>query len=327
VAKPVDLSATGGDLTLAVDVLAPPQTLGEPAARRTLFLSFNGSTWSAEPSPDPSLAPEALPAGVSSAVRFGNEWVAVGAAAPSPATSTRSANLSGLAESWTSADGVHWVSHGPLDSAAGVTPERPTGLCVRSGSTPAVIAVGSSYQPSVGEVAVAWVSPDGTHWSRATVSSPSLPGGNQEMSGCVATATGLVAFGVTTSPSGAAVPAIWRSVAGSQWNRQSSPGFVPATATTLTSVAGPGSTWLAVSSERATASEPVATQLWVSQDGGVSWIMLDTSGSPWQTSGTARLDLTGFEGGAPVVVGTVGGRLVVWGGTPTPQPTSSTTSA
>jgi hypothetical protein len=327
VAQPVDLAPTGGDLTLAVDVSTPPQTLGSPAARRTVLLSFDGSTWTADPTPDPSLAPESLPARVSSAIRFGTEWVAIGAAAPAAATSSGSANVSGLAVSWTSADGVHWESHGPLDAAAGVIPERPAGLCVRSGFSPAVIAVGSSYQASAGEVAVAWISSDGAHWSRTVVSAPSLPGGNQEMSGCQATANGLVAFGDTTSASGATIPAIWRSAAGSQWTRQSSPGFVPAATTTLTSVAGPGSTWLAVASGRAARSEPTASQLWLSQDGGTSWLMLDTTSSAWQTTGPARLYLTGFEGGVPVVAGTAAGRLVVWSGTPAPQQASSTTSA
>ncbi len=326
-AKPVDVATAGGDLTLAVDVSTLPQALGGPANRRTVFLSFDGSTWRADPTPDPSLAPESLPAGVSSAIRFGNEWVAVGAAAPAVATSTTSANLSGLAESWTSVDGVHWVSHGPLDQATGVIPERPTGLCVRPGPVAAVIAVGSSYQASAGEVAVAWISSDGVHWSRAAVSTPSLAGGNQEMSGCMATATGLVAFGDTTTPSGTTVPAIWRSSTGSEWTRQSSPGFAPAASTTLTSVAGPSSTWLAVASGRATPSEPMASQLWLSQDGGVSWLMLDTTGSPWQTPGPARLDLAAFHGGVPFVAGTVAGRLVVWSGTPALKPESSATSA
>jgi hypothetical protein len=326
-AKPVDLATAGEGLTMAVEVSTLPQALGVPAARRTVFLSFNGSTWSADPTPEPSLAPGSLPAQVSSAIRFGNEWVAVGAASPAVATSTRSANLSGLAESWTSADGVHWVSHGPLDQAAGVIPEKPTGLCVRSGPVPAVIAVGSSYQASAGEVAAAWISSDGVHWHRAAVSAPSLAGGSQEMSGCMAIATGLVAFGDSTTPSGATIPAIWRSATGAQWTKQSSPGFVPAASTTLTSVAGPGSTWLAVASGRATPSEPTVSQLWVSQDGGVSWLMLDTTGSPWQTAGPARLDVAGFDGDVPVVAGTVAGRLGVWTGTPAPPAESSTTSA
>jgi hypothetical protein len=326
-ANPVDVATPGGDLTLAVDLSTLPQALGGPTARRTVLLSFNGSTWRTDPTPDPSLAPESVPAAVSSATRFGNEWVAVGAATPAVATSTKSANLSGLAESWTSADGVHWVSHGPLDQAAGVIPERPTGLCVRSGPVPAVIAVGSSYQDSAGEAAVAWISSDAVHWSRATVSAPALAGGNQEMSGCMAIASGLVAFGDTTTPSGATIPAIWRSATGSQWTRQSSPGFVPAAPTTLTSVAGPGSTWLAVASGPATPYEPMASQLWVSQDAGVSWLRLDTTGSPWQTDGTARLDVAGFQGGVPVVAGTEAGRLVVWTGTPASQPESSSSSA
>jgi hypothetical protein len=322
VAQPVDLADAAGDLILTVELDTPPQSLGGAAVKRTVYAPSSGSTWRTEPAANPALAPPSLPGGGSTAVRFGNEWVAIGEANLSPATSAASANPSGLAQSWTSVDGVHWVSHGPLDPAAGINPERPTGLCVRAGPDPALVAVGST-----GPTSVAWLSADGAHWSRAAIDPPALAGGRQVMSGCIATATGLVAFGATTSPSGASIPAIWKSVAGSQWTRQSPDGFVPGSTTPLMALAHSGSTWLAVAPGPATPEEGGTSQLWLSQDGGVTWLATDSSDSALQSDGTARLDLAGFEAGVPVVAGTVAGQLAVWMGSPAPETSSSPTSA
>jgi hypothetical protein len=319
VARPVDLAATASGLIIRVDLDTPPQSLGGGAVERTVFVLAKGSAWSTLPAADPALGPPSLPPGGAAAVRFGDEWVAVGEAGLSPAGSAASPNLSGLAQSWTSVDGIHWVAHGSLDSAAGISPEKVRGLCVRGGVDPAVVAVGSTFQTSV-----AWLSTDGAHWARAGIDGPPLPGGSQEMSGCVATASGLVAYGDTTSPSGARIPAIWRSATGAEWTRQDSAGFVTGTTTPLTSVAYSGSTWLALASAPATAG---ASQLWLSQDGGLTWLLTDTSGSPWQETGTARLEVAGFEAGLPVVAGTVAGQLAVWIGSPSPQTQSSPPSA
>ncbi len=321
VAQPVELAATTSGLTMRVNLETPPQSLGGGTVERTVFVATNGATWRTETAADPALGPPSLPPGGSAAIRFGDEWVAVGEAGPSPATSAGSANPSGLAESWTSADGNHWVSHGPLDAAAGIIPERPQGLCVRGGADPAVVAVGSTYQTSV-----VWLSTDGAHWVRAAIDGPPLPGGTQEMSGCIATASGLVAYGDTTSPSGARIPAIWRSATGAQWTRQNSAGFVTGAVTLLTKVAHSGSTWLALASA-ATPAEPGISQLWLSQDGGLTWLLMDTSDSPWQSTGTARLQLAGFEDGLPVVAGTLAGQLSVWIGSPSPRTQSSAPSA
>jgi hypothetical protein len=319
VARPVDLAATAGGLIMRVDLDTPPQSLGGRTVERTVFVSSNGSAWATVAAADPALGPPSLPPGGSAAVRFGDEWVAVGQAGLSPAISAASANPSGLAQSWTSVDGVHWVSRGALDAAAGVSPEKVRGLCVRAGADPAVVAVGSTYQASV-----AWLSSDGAHWSRAGIDGPPLPGGSQEISGCVATASGLVAYGDTTSPSGARIPAIWRSATGAQWTRQDSAGFVAGTTTPLTTVAHSGSTWLALASAPVV---PGTSQLWLSQDGGLTWLLTDTSDSAWQATGTARLELAGFEDGLPVVAGTAAGQLAVWIGSPSPQAQSSPPSA
>ncbi len=322
VARPVALAGAAGGLTMRVDLDTPPQSLGGRSVERTVFLSTDGSTWSTEPAANPALGPPSLPPGGSAAIRFGDEWVAVGEASLSPASSAASANPSGLAQSWTSVDGIHWVSHGPLDAAAGITPERPGGLCVRGGSDPALVAVGSTYQTSV-----AWLSTNGAHWVRAAIDGPPLPGGSQEMSGCIATASGLVAYGDTTSPSGARLPAIWRSVDGAQWTREDAVGFVAGATTPLTTVAHSGSTWLALASGPATPAEPAISQLWLSQDGGLTWLLMDTSESSWQSAGTARLEVAGFEDGLPVVAGTVAGQLAVWIGSPAPQIQPSAPSA
>jgi hypothetical protein len=322
VARPVGLAATAGGLTIRVDLDTPPQSLGGGIVKRIVFVSTNGSTWQTVPAGDPALGPPSLPPGATAAVRFGNEWVAVGEVSLSAAISAASADPSGLAQSWTSVDGVHWVSRGPLDAAAGIIPERTGGLCVRGGLDPAVVAVGSTYQTSV-----AWLSTDGAHWVRAAVDGPPLPGGSQEMSGCTATASGLVAYGATTSPSGAKTPAMWRSAAGAQWTRQNPAGFVAAAPARLTTVAHTGSAWLALASAPQASAGPDLSQLWLSQDGGLTWSLTDTSASPWQSAGTARLELTGFVDGLPIVAGTVAGQFAVWVGAPSPQAQSSTPSA
>jgi hypothetical protein len=266
-------------------------------------------------------------------VRFGNEWVAIGQAEVA-ATPAGAVNPSGLAESWTSADGVHWTPGGPLDTPAGVGREHPTGLCVQSGATPGLIAVGWSYQATAGQVALAWVSADGIHWSRSLVGPSSLPSGAQEIRGCLATPTGLVAYGATTAGTGATIPAIWRSTDGSEWTREATPTFVPGSTAGVTSLASAGSTWLAVVSDDAwNASPPLmgtgqsaASQLWLSEDGGMTWLSLDTAGPPWQSGDESELALAAFAGYRPVVAGVVAGQLAVWVGRPATQPLPSSAS-
>jgi hypothetical protein len=63
-----------------------------------------------------------------------------------------------------------------------------------------------------------------------------------------------------------------------------------------------------------------ASGLWLSQDGGSTWLPVDTLGSPWQVTGPAQLDLAGFTADGPVVIGTVDGRLAVWLGSATATP-------
>ncbi|HUJ64254.1 MAG TPA: hypothetical protein VLX59_01875, partial [Acidimicrobiales bacterium] len=334
VARPADAQSTGSRLGLAVDLFTPPQTIGGRSWRTTEVLSTDGSAWTAGADASPAVLPPSRPAGATETVRFASEWVAIGEAEPAAAP-VGSINPTGLAESWTSADGVHWIPRGPLDAAAGVGPEQPTGLCVQSGSNPRVIAVGWSYQATAGQVALAWVSADGAHWSRALIGPSALPSGAQEISGCIVTTTGLVAYGATTAGSGATIPAIWRSTDGSAWTREATPTFVPESTAEVTSLASAGSTWIAVVSEpgwtggtKPTGSDESASasQLWVSEDGGVTWLSLDTSGPPWQSGDAAKLVLAAFAGDRPVLAGVVAGQLAVWVGSPATQPLSSSAS-
>ncbi len=313
VARPMSLTSTGGRLTLVVDVETPAQVLGGSATATAVVVSTDGRTWIS--ATEGALSrPAALPPGASAAVRFRGRWVAVGRAAPVGATSAIVANPANLGVSWTSTDGIHWTDHGPLDSRPGVTPQTPSGLCVTPGPTGRVVAVGSGYQFPGGPDALSWASADGVHWSPAAIDPPILAGGSQEMTGCMTTVNGLVAYGATTGSTGASVPVLWDSQTGSQWTRQDDiPGTVAASP--LTSVASSGSTWIAVAAGQPAVTGRSGSGLWLSQDGGSAWTAVDTQESPWQESGPAQLDLAAFTATGPVVVGTIAGRLAIWTGT------------
>jgi hypothetical protein len=315
VAQPVSLTAAGNKLTLVVDVDTPPQAIGESSTTRTVLITTDGSTWGAASA---LTGPASLPSGASAAVRFKGRWVAVGQAAGADATSAATDNPSDLAVYWNSPDGVHWSDRGPLDTRPGIGPQDPTGVCVTPGSATQVVAVGSGDQFPAGQEALAWASTDGTHWIRAEIDPPTLTGGSQEMTGCLTTASGLVAYGGTTASSGITTPALWKSQTGLRWARQED-GLGSGTASPLTYVAHSGSRWVAVAAQPAGVGMS-ASGLWLSQDGGSTWLPVDTLGSPWQVTGTAQLDLAGFAADGPVVIGTVDGRLAVWLGTPAATP-------
>ncbi len=316
VARPVSLTSTGGRLTLVVDVETPAQVLGMSATSLTVVVATDGRTWSPADGSVPS-RPASLPPGASAAIRFRGRWLAVGSAPPDGATSATAANPADLGVSWTSADGIHWIEHGPLDSRPGVATQTPSGFCVTSGPASRAVVVGSGHQFPAGTDALSWVSADGVHWSRSAIDPAVMAGGSQEMTGCSETVDGLLAYGATTSSTGASVPALWESQTGLQWTRHNAPGS--ASASTITSVARAGSTWLAVVAGPSGGAGPSGSGLWLSQDGGSAWTAVDTQASPWEVSGATQLYLAAFTASGPVVVGTVAGRLAVWSGTATSE--------
>jgi len=317
VAQPVSLTTVGNHLTLVVDVDTPPQAIGESSTTRTVLITTDGRAWQSGAG-GALTGPASLPPGATAAVRFKGRWVAVGRAAGADATSAATTNPSDLGVYWNSPDGVHWSDRGPLDTRPGIGPQDPTGVCVTAGFASQVVAVGSGDQFPAGQKDLAWASTDGTHWIPAEIDPPTLAGGSQEMTGCLTTASGLVAYGATTATSGNTTPALWKSQTGLRWARQDD-GLGSGTASPLTYVAHSGSRWVAVAAQPAGAGMS-ASGLWLSQDGGSTWLPVDTLGSPWQVTGPAQLDLAGFTADGPVVIGTVDGRLAVWLGSATATP-------
>ena len=159
--------------------------------------------------------------------------------------------------------------------------------------------------------------------------------------GCVATGTGLIAYGEKGTAGRAPHPALWSSTTGTTW-QPLSPSFTGTTgngpvgpqSVPLTQIATGASAWLAVSGAGdlpdQTWPAPVGGEaalalvtpgLWASADGGTDWQQLAATGPPFSASGLgsqADAALLVGAGASPMalVAGSRDGQLALWAGSP-----------
>lgn len=358
-ARPVALHSGSSGLVLSVEVLAPPQSIGDAAAGVRYLSSADGSSWTPAPAAAAAVfEPRSLPSPDAAVTRSTSGWVAAGGAdSPAP-------------QGWSSADGAVWS---PAGSLGGGLPEAPletvNGVCASPAG--AAAAVGAALVPSGsgsgsaqggdagtagGWEPAAWFSASGTAWRRSAVQPPAAAGATAAMSGCIPAGSGLVAFGQASAADGEPLPGLWRSAGGSQWTAASPSGFA-ADGPPLVDLAAAGRRWAAVASDdpaggplrsdvsgQVGAAGPAAADgtdgaigpranlgdgeesVWVSTDGGTSWQRVDTAAAPWAGNSSASVDLVAFHGPELFVAGTVDGQLAVWSGTPAPGPGVSQTA-
>ncbi len=322
----VSLQQGNSSLELTALVTQDPQSIG-PGAQSTVTLeSSDGVSWSAPVAATAvsTWPPGPLPAGAAAVTRTAGGWIAVGRAQPAPGQPSVPA-ATGAGVAWVSADGTHWAAPVALDTRPGIGQESPDGACA---SPAQAVAVGELVDPDGGSSAAAWSTTSGSQWKPGTVS-PS-DGAGDEMDGCVVTKSGFEAFGASAGTT-ADSPALWSSTDGIHWSRGDGSVFGPGAPGPLTALATSGPDWLAVASTgsdpepdgfpetlRLSSTAPATSQLgvWTSSDGGSTWQRQDGTGAVWEGAEGVALDAAGFAGSKAVVAGEMGGRLVVWTGTP-----------
>ncbi len=285
-------------------------------------------------SPDPAKAGTAGAGGSWTTARATGEGFGTGATATAADAVTRLADGSYVAVgtgpgvgtsgpggqpiAWTSADGTAWTLTGALDRPTALLDQTPNGAC--TGPSGAV-AVGAGAVGGPGSKAVAWTSPNGASWTKATVPAP-VNGGVDTMTGCASlrspgpsASRGMVAWGSATAADGTHQPALWRSPTAATWTRQKVAAFDEVPGISLSDVAIAGSSWLAAGG-RSTATTDTGAGgglgLWQSTDAGATWARVDTGTMPWQASSSASLDQVAWLGGTGVAAGTINGQLAVW---------------
>jgi hypothetical protein len=301
---------------------------------------------------------------------LGSELVAAGAAPIGAGSDATPAALS-----WSKTSTRSWSGDAPLDGTPSLAAEQPLGSCsdgrtlvvvgdgTREGvprtanstaaSTPtststSVVVAGSAAGPdgqgSDGTLADVWATVDGRTWTAGTVSPLSGSGGHETMQGCVALASGFLAWGGTPGGQGVDVPALWTSPDGVDWTKEDLPTLaVSGAAAPVTDLITSGSSQFAVSggllaasadpTEPSVASDdpvlpaaaPAMTSgpdggafVWESEDSGQTWSRLVTTGRAWDASASLATDLVASLGGDLVVVGQDDGRIAVWTGDPEP---------
>lgn len=356
VARPLQLRSTPAGLVLSLEVTTAPQAIGTPVASVAYLLSKDGVTWSPV-SVAAAVAAGAVPANLPgprvSALRLPSGWIAAGGNAvggnaswtsPTGATWTAGSPIDGPPAAPTPGqtapvsvvDGLCQAS-ATSAAAVGATYSVPPGATTSGpGRTgPAGALTG----------AAAWYFNAASGWRRGTVAPTAAP---ESMAGCTPVGSGLVAFGSSVGPTGQTEPGVWRSGLGIAWTRQSVGAFTDGPPAPLVGLAAYGEDWVAVANPDPTAgtvavaasTAPATTGaaapdgsdsavgpnpslenglqgVWLSPDGGGTWQLVDTSTSPWLASQAASVDLVGFAGPTPVVVGVQDDRLAVWVGSPT----------
>lgn len=322
-ADAVSLQEGKSGLELTVFVMQAPQSIGPSALSTVTLVSSDGVSWSA-PASASTWPPGPLPAGAAAVTRTTGGWIAVGQGPPA-APASSAPETEGIGLSWASTDGTHWSAPVALDPKPGIGKESPSGACASPAQT---VAVGESIDPDGGTSATAWSTANGSQWKPGTVS-PSA-GAGDEMNGCAVTRSGFVAFGGSAGTT-ADSPALWNSADGTHWSRGDGSVFGSGGPGPLTALAANGSNWLAVAStgsdpepdgfvaaRRLPSTAPATSQfgVWTSSDGGATWQRQDGTGAVWEGAEGAVLEAAGFAGSKAVVAGEMGGRLVVWTGTP-----------
>lgn len=249
--------------------------------------------------------------------RLGSTVVALGQAGSGPPTPAGTP-LATLAAAWGESGGS-WHALGRVDRQPAVNPETVGGACAGPESA---VGVGASVSGSGGTAAAAWVTTGPNQWRTATVSPASAAGAQEEMTGCLSTGNGYLAYGSSSGAGGSADPAVWRSQNGATWTRQAVVAFAGSGAGAIRDLALQGTTWLATSGANPPWVVPTAptaastAELWESTDAGATWTALDTTAPPWSAAVDVTADLVGFTDSDPVVVGTADGQLAIWQGQP-----------
>lgn len=331
-AVPIALASSGGHLQLTVDVIGRPQSIGPAATTTQVLSSVDGRSWAVGPV---IAGPSSLPSPGALVTKVPTGWVAVASRPGSPPAT------------WTSRNGASWLPSGalslPTTSSPTTTPTVTAGsghaaqqadvaihgVCASpiraaSGATTYVVAAVGSTIPATSSAAVApqaaaWTYSPGRGWQYTPVT-PSPPvGASASMSGCVATASGLIAFGVAPAASGAPAPATWQSGDGTSWSRIAVGAFGAGSPNPLVSLATDGDNWLAAARPNGDTGPSASLQdgrdgLWLSIDDGTSWQAIDTFVDPWLKADRSEVDLVAFATSTPVIAGVVDGQLAVWTG-------------
>lgn len=230
---------------------------------------------------------------------------------------------------------------------AGGRRHTPSARTPRSASTSVIPAgastlVGPAAQDDEGTDAAAWTSTEPTRWRPGTVLPGAGLGADEALDGCMPAGSGYVGWGAGVGPSGAGEPALWRSADGARWVELALRSLARS-GPPLVDLAASGTTWLAASGPapaaalapddalRATGQPLLSTEavpavsspsdpagLWLSSDDGTTWEQIDTAGAAWDDVSALSAPLVTWLGTAPVVAGSVDGRLAVWVGTPSP---------
>jgi hypothetical protein len=338
IAFPVSLARVRTGLVLTVRVERASQSIGAVSTATQILTSRDGQTWFPSTGAALTSQPATLPTGATSATRFGAVWLAVG----DTKLTTLAFGEVTQARSWISANGSAWTASGSLPAPLASSP-TVSAVCSSAQKGGPVVAVGQGRSPDGGTSPVAWVSANGVTWVAATVNPSAIPGADDAMTGCLALASGFVAYGDAASANGGSTPALWRSASGSTWNRQSSPDLVADTPYPLQTIASHGSTWLAIAGPDADVLETVGPQtptagsyvpqgptsqsIWVSLDAGSDWDLIDTSQEPWVGTGLSQIAAASFIGPVPIAAGSVDGELAIWTGAPNPLAVSSPTTS
>lgn len=233
---------------------------------------------------------------------------------------------------WVSADGIAWTR----------LPDSPAFAASRQGWEPAVedlatgregfVAVGMEQQADAGNAdAAAWISPDGTTWTRVTVDD----GVGRTMDHVIHTAHGYVAIGEARYDLHAgfgAGSAIWTSSDGRHWTRLADAEAPPLGTRLGPPVAGPGSFLAPVAQEippdvggGTPPIQPVTDGIWGSTDavhwGPIPGTPLGVREITRDTSGYVAIGTVAADGGVerPMAWRSVDGRT--WVATALPLPT------
>lgn len=232
-----------------------------------ILSSQDGRTWTVEPG-DPGLLESSADhvSLVSAVVEGAHGFIAVGATALNDISS-------GDARAWTSSDGVQWhaagSSSGMADAEMEAVTTGPDGyVAVGSDGFP-----GGNTQLPGARGAAAWISADGTRWTRVA--------GQGSFAGAIMTGVrridpGYVAWGETfagRNVAGVLLPPIWTSSDGIRWDRATGITDAGGPGAPITAIISIGKRLVAVGARRLPDAEGAGhvPGAWTSTDGGRTW--------------------------------------------------------
>jgi hypothetical protein len=271
----------------------------------TIVVSDDGRSWSSLPEADGALhsSSDARVTIVSGIAERGGTMVVAG----SEALDDMSA---GDARAWSSADGSHWRMTTDADvsdaSMEAVAAGRDGFVAVGSDGFP-----GASVQLPGARGASAWVSSDGTTWTRAPAQAAF---GDSIMTGVIGTDDGYVAWGeAIPGASHAPMPPVWTSADGLGWARRAVEGRVSSPEAPFAQVVAVPGALVAVGRVGSPAGDGSdLAAAWTSIDAGATWRLARVDpvaadgGASWMRS-------VAFDGSTLLAVGeTETGSTAVW---------------